>query len=176
MTSAPVTTTLRPLRLSDLDKVRSWRNHIEVRRYMYTQHIITREEHRAWFESAGSDGSRTLLIFEQSGQELGFLSLHVVDGPAKRATWGFYLAPSAPPGTGRSLGSHGLQHAFGELQLHKVCGEALAYNARSIRFHERLGFTSEGRFRDHHFDGEKYHDVISFGLLSTEWCQEGAGP
>jgi RimJ/RimL family protein N-acetyltransferase len=45
----------------------------------------------------------------------------------------------------------------------------LAYNARSIQFHKTLGFQQEAILRDQHFDGERYHHVIGFGLLGHEW-------
>jgi RimJ/RimL family protein N-acetyltransferase len=85
------------------------------------------------------------------------------------ADWGFYMAPDAPKGSGRQLGLVSLSQAFTKLNLHKVCGEALAYNNRSILFHQALGFQQEGTLRDEHFDGERYHNVIRFGLLSHEW-------
>jgi UDP-4-amino-4,6-dideoxy-N-acetyl-beta-L-altrosamine N-acetyltransferase len=53
--------------------------------------------------------------------------------------------------------------------LHKLCGQALAFNERSIRFHQNLGFRREGVLRQQHFDGEQYHDVVCFGLLASEW-------
>ncbi|MDZ7809369.1 MAG: UDP-4-amino-4,6-dideoxy-N-acetyl-beta-L-altrosamine N-acetyltransferase [Arhodomonas sp.] len=162
-------TGLRPLEASDLETVRGWRNHPEVRAYMYTKHEIGAEEHLAWFERVRHDESRHAMIFQIDQQPIGFLQFSVVDVKAGRADWGFYLAPDAPRGSGYQLGESALTHAFDQLSLHKVCGEALAYNERSIRFHERLGFTKEASLRDHHFDGETYHDVVGFGLLSAEW-------
>lgn len=166
---------LRPLHDTDLDSVRQWRNHPEVRRYMYTKHKIGAEEHRTWYERVRNDGSRYLLIFEPQGMPTGFVSFQVVDSKALRADWGFYLAPDAPSGSGQALGHTALKYAFEHLGLHKVCGEALCFNAKSIRFHERLGFTHEATFRDHHFDGDAYYDVIGFGLLVTDWSsRQGA--
>lgn len=162
---------LRPLRRDDLDLVRQWRNHTDVRRFMYTQHEIDAEEHHAWYERVQHDESRYLLIFEPNGWPTGFINFHVVDSKARRAEWGFYLAPDAPQGSGRELGLIALEYAFENLGVHKVCGEAIAYNMRSIRFHERLGFTHEATLRDHHFDGDTYHDVIGFGLLVTDWSE-----
>lgn len=162
-------TRLRPLDEADLDTVRMWRNHPEVRSYMYTGHVIGEAEHRAWFERIRRDDSRHTLIFELEEQPVGFVQFTVVDTRAGRAEWGFYLAPTAPRGSGFRLGESALSYAFEKLTLHKICGEALAFNERSIRLHERLGFTREAILRDHHFDGEKYHDVIGFGLLAAEW-------
>ena len=110
-----------------------------------------------------------MLIYEQDAEPLGFVNLNVVDATAGRADWGFYLAPEAPRGSGQGLGHCTLTYAFTTLRLHKLCGEVLADNTRSQRFHERLGFRREATHRDHFFDGNTYHDVIGFGLLAEEW-------
>ncbi|TDR57254.1 UDP-4-amino-4,6-dideoxy-N-acetyl-beta-L-altrosamine N-acetyltransferase [Halomonas ventosae] len=171
----PPATTLRPLQEADLAQLRHWRNHPEVRRYMYTRHEIGEAEHRAWFQRAQVDPHRHLLLAEREAQPFGFVNIQLEDAEAQRATWGFYLAPYAPRGSGQALGRAALAHAFGDLGLHKLCGDALAGNERSLRFHERLGFTREAHLRDHHFDGHTYHDVIGFGLLRSEWqAHQGA--
>ncbi|MGX1123215.1 UDP-4-amino-4,6-dideoxy-N-acetyl-beta-L-altrosamine N-acetyltransferase [Pseudomonas sp. HLS-6 TE3448] len=161
-------TVIRAMTTGDLEMVLQWRNHPDVRRYMYTQHEISLDEHRRWFESSQCNAARHLLIFEQLSVPLGFVS--ITEGtPGRIADWGFYLAPEAPRGTGRSLGQAALEFAFVSLRLHKVCGQALGFNERSIRFHHALGFIQEGVLRDQHFDGENYQSVIHFGLLREEW-------
>ena len=152
----------------DLERVLAWRNHPDVRRYMYTQHEISLDEHQRWFERNLADPSRHLLIFEENHRPLGFVNFNEA-GNGGIADWGFYAAPDAPKGSGRQLGSTALNHAFSQLKLHKVCGQALAYNQRSIQFHQSLGFQQEGILRDQHFDGERYHHVICFGMLCHEW-------
>lgn len=152
----------------DLERVLGWRNHPEVRRYMYTQHEIGLDEHRRWFERAAQDPARHLLVFEGDGVPRGFVNLHLIASGGV-ADWGFYVAPDAPRGTGRLLGRTALQYAFAQAGLHKVCGQALAYNDRSIRFHLNQGFRQEGLLREQHFDGQRYHDVVCFGLLASEW-------
>jgi UDP-4-amino-4,6-dideoxy-N-acetyl-beta-L-altrosamine N-acetyltransferase len=152
----------------DLERVLAWRNHKEVRRYMYTQHEICLEEHTRWFERASQDASRHLLVFEVDATALGFINIHQI-GPGGVADWGFYVAPNAPRGTGRRLGQIALRHAFTQVGLHKLCGQALAYNERSIKFHLSQGFLQEGILRDQHFDGQRHHDVVCFGLIASEW-------
>lgn len=159
---------LRRMTGDDLERVLAWRNHPDVRQYMYTQHEIGLAEHTRWFERASQDPRKHLLIFEQGGTPLGFVNFSLTSTPGV-ADWGFYAAPHAPKGRGRQLGHSALSHAFGEISLHKVCGQALAYNERSIRFHTSLGFRQEGILRDQHFDGRSYHDVACFGLLASEW-------
>jgi len=83
--------------------------------------------------------------------------------------WGFYVAPDAAKGTGRALGVAALRYAFETLSLRKLCGEVIATNVRSLRFHEKLGFQREGVLREQHFDGKNHLDVHYFGLLIREW-------
>ena len=159
---------VRPMVYADLEFVLAWRNHPDVRRYMYTQNQITPDEHQRWFECTLQNPRKHLLIFESGNQPLGFVSFSELKS-GSIADWGFYAAPEAPRGSGRCLGRAALGYAFTQLKIHKVCGQSLAYNEHSIRFHQSLGFQLEGTLRDQHFDGERYHHVICFGMLSHEW-------
>lgn len=160
---------IRSMTEADLATVLSWRNHPEVRRYMYTSHEIKLEEHQKWFALANDNPDIALLIYEEDGEPKGFVNF-TRSRSKKVADWGFYIAPGAAKGTGRRLGHSALSHAFSCLGLHKVCGQALGFNERSISFHLSLGFMEEGRLREQHFDGEEYQDVVCFGLLEKEWC------
>lgn len=159
---------LKPLEEQDLPMVRAWRNHIGVRRFMYTQHEISAEEHQRWFLSSRDDPQRHHYLFILDGSPQGFINFREMN-TAGVADWGFYLAPEAPRGTGSALGRLALDQAFAALGLHKLCGQALGYNERSIRFHRRLGFREEGILRDQHHDGVTYHPIHCFGLLHHEW-------
>lgn len=159
---------VRQMVAADLERVLAWRNHPDVRRFMYTQHEISLGEHTRWFEKACKNPKRHLLVYENASTPLGFINLHQF-APGGIADWGFYAAPDAPKGTGYLLGQAALQYAFIDLGLHKLCGQALAYNDRSVRFHQNLGFQQEGLLRQQHFDGQHYHDVVCFGLLASEW-------
>jgi UDP-4-amino-4,6-dideoxy-N-acetyl-beta-L-altrosamine N-acetyltransferase len=153
---------------NDLDMVREWRNDINVRRYMYTQHEIGAEEHRRWFSRAIAAPGVHLLILEQDGMDCGFVNItQIRQGPI--ADWSFHLAPNVAKGTGKQLGLAALDYAFVNEGLHKVCGEALEYNERSVRHHLRLGFVQEGKLRDQYFDNAKFYDVLRFGILAEEW-------
>lgn len=159
---------IRKVTEQDLPMVLAWRNHAEVRRYMFTQHEISLDEHRNWFAKASQDLSRCLLIVVEDKQAIGYVQFsNVKEGGV--ADWGFYARPDAPKGSGRKLGVMALNHAFGPLKLHKVCGQAIASNQASIAFHEHLGFTLEGVLRDQQRINGAYHSLHCFGLLATEW-------
>jgi UDP-4-amino-4,6-dideoxy-N-acetyl-beta-L-altrosamine N-acetyltransferase len=162
---------IRVMTSDDLHLVLSWRNHPDIRRYMYTKHEIPLAEHQRWFEQASQNPSKHLLIYTEDECPMGFIQLTRLGG-TPIADWGFYASPDAPKGTGRSLGRAALKHAFEHLGLHKICGQALAYNEPSIRLHLALGFRQEGLLRDQHYDGQAYHDVLCFGLLMSELQQD----
>lgn len=162
---------VRPMLEFDLEQVLAWRNHADIRRYMYTQHKITLEEHTNWYKRANNNPDHYLLIFEINDKPTGFININKLTH-TNIADWGFYIAPDSEKGTGRKLGVTVLNYAFENLKLHKVCGQALAYNIPSVKFHNSLGFIQEGLLRDQHFDGQAYNDVVHFGLLANEWKKE----
>ncbi len=81
----------------DIEKVRQWRNHPDVARYMFSQDYITTEQQKAWFEkTAQSDNSRHYLII-QSGQKEGVASVSAngaLDG-ADELEAAIYFAPES---------------------------------------------------------------------------------
>lgn len=162
---------IRAVTEDDLPMLRAWRNHPDVRRFMFSQHEIGEEEHLNWFSKISQDASRRLLIVEEEKRAIGCVQFsQVVKGGI--ADWGFYTVPDAPKGTGRKLGFMALNYAFGHLSLHKVCGQAIAENRASIALHKRLGFTLEGVLRDQRRIEGDYHTLHCFGLLAKEWETE----
>ena len=160
---------LRPLTEADLGMILEWRNAPEVRRHMYSKHEITMEEHREWFRRMQGDRESRWFVYANEGRAEGVVYFTQYRPDSGTSFWGFYTAPGTPAGTGTRLGLDALSEAFGPLRLHKLNSEVLATNERSIRFHEKLGFQLEGRFRDFHHDGERYVDVVRVGILSSEW-------
>ena len=162
---------IRPMTEADLHVVLTWRNHPNVRRYMFTQHEIGLDEHGQWFSKAKLDSSRRLLIVEEERQGIGYVQFNSV-AKCGVADWGFYIRPEAPKGTGIKLAITALNYAFCDLMLHKVCGQAIEYNKASVAFHQRLGFSLEGVLRDQQCVEGSYWNLHCFGLLSQEWQPE----
>jgi ribosomal-protein-serine acetyltransferase len=62
-----------------------------------------------------------------------------------------------------------VDHAFGDLGLHRVTIRVAPDNARSRTIPERLGFTQEGVMREAGYSGLGHHDLVVYGLLDREW-------
>lgn len=137
---------------------------------MYSQHEIAREEHRLWFKRMQADHSKQwFLFFDDENGPCAVVNFVAIDQIQKSAFWGFYADPNAKPGAGMRMSLEALDKAFVELGLRKLNSEVLASNQRSLQMHKKIGFIQEGCFRDYFFDGERYVDVIRFGILHKEW-------
>lgn len=170
---SPPTGQLRPMTTDDLDMVRTWRNHPDIARHMLNSERIHADDHAAWFARSLELPHRHLLIYSID-TPCGFVQFNAIDPKGRIAEWGFYLAPEAPRGTGQSLGRCALNYAFDKIDLHKVFGQVLGSNQRSLRFHERLGFAVEGILREQHIRQGDFEDLHCYGLLQREWRERSA--
>lgn len=164
-----MTELLRNIRVNDLPVVRAWRNHPDIKQYMFSQHKIEEKEHLAWFEEYKDNPLKSLNVYEAAGEIKGFLQLQKKSRDSNVFEWGFYINPEAVRGTGTKMVQLALKKVFIEMQGIKVVGEVLAFNLPSIELHKKLGFKQEGFLRQHHFMNGQYYDVNYFGLLKSEW-------
>lgn len=163
--------TLRLLAEDDLMLVRAWRNAPEVRRNMYSKHEISEAEHQAWFCRLKNDAQSCWLVHEDTdGQPDGVVYFTQLQPDKGSAFWGFYAGENARRGIGTRMEFDALEKAFYNFGLHKLNCEVLSSNGHVVNLHKKFGFKEEGLFRDFHFDGENYHNVVRLGILATEWA------
>ena len=163
---------LRPIMEKDLGQVLEWRNSARIRAYMYTDHIITMDEHRAWFERLQENSFSSFLIFEYRGFPVGIKSFSQIDKQNNKCYWGFYIGePDLPRGSATLMGVMALEYIFGIHNFRKLCAEAFAFNQASISYHKRLGFVEEGHFVKHILKNGSYENVISFALFYDDWLR-----
>ena len=64
-----------------------------------------------------------------------------------------------------------LRYFFEELRYQKVTVNIYAFNERSIKLHESLGFKHEGRLRRMIYTGGQFHDEIYMGMTREEFSE-----
>jgi len=169
--SAIVDVRLRDLESGDSDRLLAWRNQADVRRWMYTDHVIAPAEHERWFAGALQDPSRRHWVVEWESRPVGLASVEIVQ-THRRAVWGWYLGD--PAARGRGVGAYaqfcGIEKVFGELGLNRLWSEVLAENEAAWRLHEAFGFKREALFRAHVWKGGAAQDVVGLGLLASDWA------
>jgi UDP-4-amino-4,6-dideoxy-N-acetyl-beta-L-altrosamine N-acetyltransferase len=148
--SAVPTVRLRPADDGDRDLILAWRNHEVVRQASFTTHVITADEHAAWWSRVAADDSRHVHIACVDDAPVGVVLFVERDGGAD---WSFYLDVNGlgarrallPVWIATEIAT--LDHAFGPAGYTELRGEALAKNSAVIKLHERFGFTVTGEYQ-----------------------------
>ncbi|GLY98550.1 GNAT family protein [Actinoplanes sp. NBRC 103695] len=90
-----------------------------------------------------------------------------------QAEIGFTLArPAQGQGYATEAVTAVLDHLFQVRGLHKVSAECDARNTASERLLTRLGFTLEGKRRQHTWINGEWTDDLVFGMLTPEWINQ----
>lgn len=166
---------LRYISKSDIDLVLSWRNQERIRANMYSDHVITLEEHKNWFSRITNDTSGRYLIFEWRTRPAGFVSVTQIDATHNRAEWAFYLGDTTiPKGAGVAMEYLALEYIFETLRIRKLVCEVFAFNTSVIKMHTRFGFEQEALFKAHAKKGDEFCDVVALAMFGTKWKEQKA--
>lgn len=161
---------IRPMEESDLEKILEWRNLEHIRANMYTDHIITAEEHEAWFKKIKNSDDVIYLIFEYRNRPVGVINITSIDKRNKKCYWGFYLGErDLPGGIGAIMEFMALEYIFEKLAMRKLSCEVFVFNQPVVKLHTKFGFVEEGRFIQHVLKNENYEDVVSLALFKVDW-------
>lgn len=172
MTGTPDRITLRDLLPEDRARLHAWRNSPDVAPYMYSDHVISAEEHDRWFDGIAGDERRRYWVIELNDRPVGLANLADIDHRNSRCAWAYYLADPAVRGrgVGSSVEFQVIEHVFGEMGLGKLWCEVLASNEAVWSLHLKYGFQREALFRRHVIKGGVAMDVIGLGLLAEDWA------
>lgn len=164
---------LRPMTDDDLMMVLEWRNHPNVREHMYTTHVISEVEHRAYFARVKNDFTKKYLIcVDEEGAPVGVVNFVDINRANGTAFWGFYSGDQSRRGVGTQMEFLALAHAFEVLDLRKLNAEVLSTNPAVLAFHEKFGFQVEGVFKEHHVVNGEYADIYRIALFRDAWQTE----
>lgn len=160
---------LRPMAESDLEFVLKWRNHEAVRNNMYTSHVISPEEHSAWWVRESVNEQSRHLIYEADDSPLGVVSFSSYTGSNGTATWAFYSGDTSKRGIGARMESLALDYAFNQLKLRRLECEVLSFNKPVVNFHRKFGFRVEGLLRQSYERDGEFFDVYKLAILKKDW-------
>lgn len=168
--------TLRPLTLADTSNIVRWRNQPEVYKNLYTQNLITEEQHIGYFHKYVETGlvRQYIIIAEIDGEptDIGTVFLKGIDRVSRKAEYGLFIGELQARGKGfaSAIASAALIIAFNELDLNRVYLTVFADNVPAIRSYEKAGFKKEGVLRQDFFDGNVFHDIVHMAVLRSEWA------
>lgn len=159
---------LRPVTAEDSATIYAWRNHEQIRRWMFDREEIIWENHQNWFAKQLNNPDFIMRLYMAAdGRERGFVAF--TRRSAGEWEWGFYLSPDCPRGNGVRLARAALYEAFENLGAARVLARVLAYNTRSLHLHRKLGFHETGCLKQPpDADGENA-DIFQFVLESADF-------
>lgn len=106
-------------------------------------------------------------------QVVGRCSLFAINTYAQHAEYGIALRPDQ---TGRGYGTDAgralLEFGFERRNLNRIHLQAVATNAPALASYRKLGFVEEGRQREHAWVRGRFVDMVSMGLLRSEWRRD----
>lgn len=117
-------------------------------------------------------GLALLILDREDGQILGGTGFHGVDWADRRFELGYWIAPRE---WGKGIAAEAAyavcREGFRTLRMHRVEARVYAFNPRSARVLQKVGFRLEGRLRQLHREGRGWADELVFGLLADELRQ-----
>jgi RimJ/RimL family protein N-acetyltransferase len=139
----------------------AWRREWDGRRYHTREHLAAARRPEP-------GGYRWAV--EHNDRCVGSTGLRV-DAGQHRATYsvGLFVAGLRGQGLGREVTRLVVAWGFGDLGLHRIELEVLAFNTRAIRCYLACGFRQEGVRREAELYPDGRKDLISMGLLRSEY-------
>ena len=150
------------------EMVRNWRNHESIRKVMYSDHIISREEHAHFIEQLKEDTRNSYWVVKKKGEHIGTISLNRIDIRNKNAYMGIYTNPGKKISGAGSILIENLKYlAFHVAGLHTLKLEVLQENEQAIIFYIKSGFIEEGRLKEYIFKDNKWSDMVIMGIINN---------
>ena len=171
---------LRPLRVDDAAAFQPWINDPEVQRLSGVRggqySLPAQEEYvRARLVNDWEHGfALAIEVMEIEGSPprlIGNLELRRLEAVERRAEIGIMIGDREfwSRGYGEDAMRTVCRYGFHDLDLHRIELNVAAFNARAVRCYEKVGFTVEGRLRDHRYVSGRYYDTLLMGLLRGDF-------
>lgn len=160
---------------SDLIKIKEIRMQQSVRKWMYTDHDISYEEHFEWINRLKNDSSQKVFAILNSHDEpIGVISVSKIDYIHKKAEWAYYLSEKSHGGLGAILEFYFLEYVFNNHDIDKLNCEVIEGNDSVVKLHKKFLFKQEGFRESNIIKDDKRIGVHLLGLTREIW-RDGRG-
>lgn len=133
--------TLRPLAVTDMEKVRQWRNADHVRLKFEYQEIISAEDQLEWFAGLDPEKDHYFMVSIEA-EEIGVVHVKDVLPIMKQGEAGIFIGEEAWLGTPEPMWAVMtlMDWAFTELGLETLIAKAKADEKKTLEFNAWLGY------------------------------------
>ncbi len=164
---------LRPLALPDAPRLVALLADPDVSRNLRLRTPVTLAAEREFIAALAHATDQLVLgiTARDDGRLMGVCGLHQLGDPARQAELGLFLG--GPEEWGKGFGTEVTwlmcRHGFEVLRLNRIWLHVYVDNERGLRAYERVGFRREGLLRQAAVRDHEYVDVVTMGILRSEW-------
>ena len=154
-----------------IKEIREIRNLENIRKFMFTDHYISKKEHLNYITKLKDDKKNLVfIIFNNLSEIIGLLSLNSINKFHKKADWAFYTSPKIN-NIGGIIEYHFIEFFFNKLNFEKLNCEVLENNISTQKLHEKFLFKKEGIKKEKIVKNNKEIDVYLYGLTKRNWYE-----
>ncbi len=143
---------LRPITDDDTDLIVRWRNEPSVYEYFIFRQPFTAEMHRGWLKNRVATGQvvQYIIVLKDTQQPVGSVYFRDIDTRHESAEYGIFIGEDSArnKGVGTETARLFTDFGLGALGLHRIFLKVLDGNDIARRSYEKVGFKTEGMFRD----------------------------
>ena len=149
--------------------IRILRNSKDIRQFMYTDHIITKDEHINYINNLKADKKNLIfIVIDNFNKVIGLISLNSINKIKENADWAFYVSPKIK-NIGSVIEYYFIEFFFKNFKFEKLNCEVLENNISTQSLHKRFLFKEEGFKNKKIIKGGKELKIILFGLTKNIW-------
>ncbi len=127
------------LKLEEKEMILKWRNHPEIRKWMYNQDEIKLEEHLNFIDSLKLRKDKLYFLVKKEDEFIGVIDF--LDLDKKEIFYGIYSNPNSKiMGVGRILNEISIDFAFNSLKAHKLKLEVFEDNIQVRNLYKKYKF------------------------------------
>ena len=127
------------LKLKEKEMILKWRNHPEIRKWMYNQDEIKFEEHLSFIDSLKLRKDKLYFLVKKEDEFIGVIDF--LDLDKKEIFYGIYSNPNSKiMGVGRILNEISIDFAFNSLKAHKLKLEVFEDNIQVRNLYKKYKF------------------------------------
>jgi len=127
--------------LEEKKMILEWRNHLNIRKWMYNQKDISLDSHLNFIESLKTSKDKIYFLVKIGKEYIGTIYFTNIKYQNKSTYFGLYSNPySKTPGIGTTLLKIIIDYAFNTLNINTLKLEVFEINEKALKLYKKFNF------------------------------------
>ena len=166
---------LSPRSVEDALKYTEWLNNFETAQYVeqYVK-VLSYEGECEFLSNQNIPGYNFAIVDNETDELIGAISLEHVNNINRTAELGIFIGEEnhLSKGYGSEAITLLLDYGFNFLNLNSIMLRVYDYNIRAQKAYQKCGFKKFGVWKDSHYFGGKYGDIIYMSITKKEFSKK----